>query len=473
MPSSSTSAPAARASSSSRSFTSPQSTSSLQSVLSRSTTTTSCRSLTPVRAEPSSSRRRGAAPSSAPPSPGGPTTRSPGRCCGSCSRSRSPGRATPRARSGPARWPRRRTCCGRRSARSRARRRRDPSRARRRAEAQWCLPRRSRRPTYRIATDLIGLAWIGPMIQLSTSSGVPIFKQIYDQIVYMIEAGQLADGDGLPSSRMLAANLHVNRNTVARAYGELRDRGYIESRRRNGMVVSGAESVRREAVRHEEAQRVLNEAVTQCVELGLSADEIATIAYHESLHAKNDSLRLLFVECNVARAEEFASKLSERLEMPVEPLVLGELEPDDLGGADLVITTFFHLSEVRALARETSTEVLAIVVAPHVQTLVKLAQIPKNKRIGILYWTQDQAETIRQSLVDTGLGRIEVLGSASADELEGIDLLVMPSENPELREQVGDAVPVVEYGNVLGEASVRMVLDVLDDLRGRRLRSVA
>src|SRR4051794_7348603 len=227
-----------------------------------------------------------------------------------------------------------------------------------------------------------GLAWTGPMIQLSTSSGVPIFKQIFDQIVYMIEAGQLADGDGLPSSRMLAANLHVNRNTVARAYAQLRDCGYIESRRRNGMVVTGAESVRREAIRHEEAQRVLTAAVTQCLELGLSADEIATIAYHESIHAKNDSLRLLFVECNVARAEEFASKLSERLEMPVEPLVLGELEPDDLGGADLVITTFFHLAEVRALAREMSAgqdvpEVLAIVVAPHVQTLVRLAQIPK------------------------------------------------------------------------------------------------
>jgi GntR family transcriptional regulator len=314
------------------------------------------------------------------------------------------------------------------------------------------------------------------MIQLSTSSGVPIFKQIVDQIVYMIEAGQLADGDRLPSSRMLAANLHVNRNTVARAYAQLRDRGYIESQRRNGMIVTGAESVRREAIRHEEAQRVLGDAVTQCLELGLSADEIATIAYHESVQAQHDALRLVFVECNAERAEDFSSKLSERLAMPVEPLVLGELRPDDLGQADLVITTFFHLAEVRALARsmragEAVPEVLAIVVAPHVQTLVRLAQIPKRKRIGILYWTQDQAETIRQSLLDTGLGRIEVIGSASREELEGIDLLVMPSENPELREQVGDSVPVVEYGNVLDEASVRMVVDVLDDLRGRRLHT--
>src|SRR3954470_12300089 len=181
-----------------------------------------------------------------------------------------------------------------------------------------------------------GLAWIRPMIQLSTQSGVPIFKQIYDQIVYMIEAGQLADGDGLPSSRMLAAHLHVNRNTVARAYALRRDRGYIEPRRRNGMVVTGAESVRREAIRHEEAQHVLNAAVTQCLELGLSADEIATIAYHESIQAQHDALSLKFVECNRERAEEFSSKLSERLEMPVEALVLGAFDASDLAGADLV-----------------------------------------------------------------------------------------------------------------------------------------
>src|SRR4051794_5224318 len=184
------------------------------------------------------------------------------------------------------------------------------------------------------------------MIQLSTSSGVPIFKQIFDQIVYMIEAGQLADGDGLPSSRMLAANLHVNRNTVARAYAQLRDRGYIESQRRNGMIVNGAESVRREAIRHEEAQRVLGDAVSQCLDLGLSADEIAAIAYHESIHAQHEGLRLKFVECNAERAEEFSSKLAARLEMPVEPLVLGEFSAESLGGADLVITTFFHLAEV-------------------------------------------------------------------------------------------------------------------------------
>ena len=50
---------------------------------------------------------------------------------------------------------------------------------------------------------------VGPvsMIRINESSGVPVFQQIVEQVTYMIETGQLDDGDQLPSSRMLADNL--------------------------------------------------------------------------------------------------------------------------------------------------------------------------------------------------------------------------------------------------------------------------
>ena len=75
-------------------------------------------------------------------------------------------------------------------------------------------------------------------IRLNHATGVPVFQQIVEQITYMIETGQLDDGDQLPSSRMLADNLHVNRNTVARAYKELEAEGLVTTRRRAGTVVA-------------------------------------------------------------------------------------------------------------------------------------------------------------------------------------------------------------------------------------------
>jgi DNA-binding transcriptional regulator YhcF (GntR family) len=314
------------------------------------------------------------------------------------------------------------------------------------------------------------------LIRISRATGVPVFKQIVDQILYMIEAGQLQDGDRLPSSRMLAASLHVNRNTVGRAYAELRDKGYVRSQRRAGMVVQGTAQARERVAAQDAAHQVLEQAVTRCLALGLSADEIASLAYHQGLHAQQGDVTLAFVECNDERAEAFASELSERLEARVSPLVLGDFEPTDLAGTDLVITTFFHLAEVRRLSYEAQggngvPEVLGIVVAPHVQTLVRLASIPKNQRIGILYSTPDQAEAIRLSLEETGLRNIEVLTDTSEQALADVKIVVVPSENPELHRQVAGKAEVIEFGNVLDTASTRMVSEVLDELRDRKQKS--
>jgi DNA-binding transcriptional regulator YhcF (GntR family) len=306
-------------------------------------------------------------------------------------------------------------------------------------------------------------------IRVSHTSGVPIYKQIVEQIEFMIEAGQLSDGDRLPSSRMLAKNLSINRNTVARAYRDLREQGYVESRRRRGMVVIGAAKARERAHARARARTVLANATRECVGLGLAAEEISSLAYHFGLHAEQLEVKICFVECNQERAHYFAEELSSRLDLAVEPLVLEEFDPADAFQVDLVLTTFFHLNEVRRLARSSGAEVVAIVVAPHVRTLVQLAQVKRSQRVGILYSTQDQAEGIRDSLVQTGLKAIEVLSPATLEEdLEVVDVVVVPTEMPQLREAVDGRVEVIDFGNVLDEASMRMVREVVDELQDRK-----
>jgi GntR family transcriptional regulator len=305
-------------------------------------------------------------------------------------------------------------------------------------------------------------------IRLSQSSDVPIFKQIVTQIRFMVEGGQLSDGDRLPSSRMLADNLKVNRNTVARAYRELRDEGLVESRRRSGMVVTGAAQAREQAEARERARSVISEAIHECVELGLDAEEISSLAFHFAMHAEDARISVCFIECNHERAEYFATELTERLGLPVAPLVLGEFDPSERD-EDLVLTTFFHLSEVRRAMRRGEREVIAIVVAPHVQTLVQLARVPKGKRVGILYSTDEQAQGIRDSLVQSHIENVEVIHDTSEESLEGIDVVVVPSEMPELTAELRGRVDIVEFGNVLDEASLRMVSSVLEEMRDSKM----
>lgn len=73
---------------------------------------------------------------------------------------------------------------------------------------------------------------------VNSSSGVPIYRQLVQQIEKGIVGEILKPGDQLPTVREVALNLTVNPNTVARAYRELEHRGLIESIQGRGTYIA-------------------------------------------------------------------------------------------------------------------------------------------------------------------------------------------------------------------------------------------
>jgi GntR family transcriptional regulator len=88
-------------------------------------------------------------------------------------------------------------------------------------------------------------------IHITTADGLPIYLQIVNQIKYLVAAGRLTAGAELPPIRVLAEQLVVNPNTVARAYRELELAGIVEKRRTAGTYVSdqGSPLARRERLK--------------------------------------------------------------------------------------------------------------------------------------------------------------------------------------------------------------------------------
>ena len=64
---------------------------------------------------------------------------------------------------------------------------------------------------------------------LSFKSGKPVYLQLVDQVKAAAACGAVQPGELLPSIRPLAEELRVNRNTIAKAYGELESQGIIET----------------------------------------------------------------------------------------------------------------------------------------------------------------------------------------------------------------------------------------------------
>jgi GntR family transcriptional regulator len=79
-------------------------------------------------------------------------------------------------------------------------------------------------------------------LHVSTGDGVPIYLQIANQVKHLVASGRLTPGDEIPPIRVLAHQLLVNPNTVARAYLELEREGVVHKRHGSGTYVSDAGS---------------------------------------------------------------------------------------------------------------------------------------------------------------------------------------------------------------------------------------
>lgn len=94
-------------------------------------------------------------------------------------------------------------------------------------------------------------------IHISPADGAPIYRQIINQVKYQIAANRLQPGDEMPPIRVLAQDLLINPNTVARAYRELEGMGLLASRQGSGTVVSDGGS----PLAHKERLRIINERI--------------------------------------------------------------------------------------------------------------------------------------------------------------------------------------------------------------------
>jgi GntR family transcriptional regulator len=116
------------------------------------------------------------------------------------------------------------------------------------------------------------------LFSVNFKSGKPVYLQLVDQVSAAAAAGTLQAGDALPSIRPLAEQLRVNRNTVAKAYGELESRGVIETLPGKGCFVRAAASPWRKDARRRALAETLDEAVVQAHHLQVDRADFLRLA---------------------------------------------------------------------------------------------------------------------------------------------------------------------------------------------------
>jgi len=119
-----------------------------------------------------------------------------------------------------------------------------------------------------------------PLLSLSVSpsSGVPIYRQLMDQICGLIASGRLAKDELLPSVRQVAQQLQINPMTVSKAYSLLERDGIVELVRGQGMRVRTPTRTATSLAQREEAlQPLLQQVVTAAYQLSLTPQQVADL----------------------------------------------------------------------------------------------------------------------------------------------------------------------------------------------------
>jgi len=110
--------------------------------------------------------------------------------------------------------------------------------------------------------------------QLDLHSGVPVYRQVIDQVRGGIASGALTAGDQLPTVRQLAVDLAINPNTVVRAYRELELGGLLETHQGTGTFISAQKLKKPNAERERQIAQIVNDAVSRAGAAGFTVDEL-------------------------------------------------------------------------------------------------------------------------------------------------------------------------------------------------------
>ena len=115
------------------------------------------------------------------------------------------------------------------------------------------------------------------LLQIDHHSGVPIYRQVIDQVRHQIMAGQLKEGDQLTPVRDLSVELKVNPMTISKAYSLLEAQGLVDRRRGIGLFVAGLPQDRKRQTKVQILESIAGKAVAAAMQFDIPEAQVLTL----------------------------------------------------------------------------------------------------------------------------------------------------------------------------------------------------
>jgi acyl-CoA-binding protein len=208
---------------------------------------------------------------------------------------------------------------------------------------------------------------------------------------------------------------------VAKVFADMQREGLLSCEPGRGTFVSSAPLKSKTKVEHmNKLLEVVDDALEKAGRLGFSPDEVFLTLYARTQAAPARTgparrVRALFIECSRPELDLFSSELSKELSIQVDSMLVEDFDRTvktnlaGLQGYGLIITTFYHIREVQSLLDGSGMEVVALMVDPSLDTLMRLTALPDGTVVGVACTTRPGSENMKLSIQRAGLKHLLVI----------------------------------------------------------------
>ncbi|MEN9203328.1 MAG: GntR family transcriptional regulator [Thermostichus sp. DG_1_6_bins_120] len=232
-------------------------------------------------------------------------------------------------------------------------------------------------------------------ISIQPNSGIPGSVQLLNLLCFAIACGQFPPGQRLPSTRQLAMQTGLHRNTINKVYHQLEEMGLVETRAASGIYVSGAASqlanvsrvLRQDLDTSKQALQQIRQGIDHLQQQGFSLEQIRDLLETEIDWRLRCSAQVLVCVPgrDLGTGELMTQQIQQALGIRVQLVPLEELATvlDQLHSGT-VITIRYFLSAVEAIAQPRGARVLVVEVSDYAKEMDLVRRLPPHACLGLV-----------------------------------------------------------------------------------------
>jgi GntR family transcriptional regulator len=256
---------------------------------------------------------------------------------------------------------------------------------------------------------------------IQPDSDIPASTQLYNQILFAIASRQFSPGHRLPSTRQLAMQTGLHRNTISKVYRQLEEAGVVDAQAGSGIYVRdqghdpGASAKSPLLDQYPQAHKLIQGSLDELLKQGCSLGQARELFLAEMDWRLRCSAQVLVTAPNhdLGAGEVILRELEKALNIPMQLVPMEELaQVLDLTRSSTVVTSRYFIAQAEAIAAPRSARVIPVDIYDFEKELKLIKGLPKGTCLGVV------------SLSSGTVGVAEVI----IHSLRGDDLLVMTAQ---------------------------------------------